>query len=497
MRAQSMVSTVFAVAAACGGGDDGVTDGADQSTDADGSGDDSMPLPDLELVVAPEVYESFVASAASSSASSVAFFVRDESEPRCVDEARPFRCLIHLDPAGPAGPAGPVSVTARAPAQDDATATTTRVIPAVESCTDPVATCVTTWTTAGTAAGFAGLTYENRDGEHAVVPHADMPGLTYVTHDDGNSAWGVTGPSADPDAIVLANQSKAYTTVGFSLLRYDVVNLGQFARLETLYGQSKWRLYPEHTDCGVEDMFAFMTPIWLTSQGSSGSELDEGRRLLAALGALPATVRTSLHDEGALTSVMTMLHRRARVASDAEYLTGAAHPTAFGNLDVERVTVELAHALTADHVPPVAAVAVTADEFAPADQLVTGATTVARVFSTGGAETRTITVDASSSRALNGQPLTYHWRLLRGDPSLVTITSMSDDDATVEIAFARHPEGTYESLGSSSGALITHRSSLAVVGLFVHNGHFFSAPAFISSYSADPRRGAPGDNNLD
>lgn len=493
------LGAVIAMVAACGGADDAT--GTDQNNDADGPDDngpdgldDEMPLPGLELTVPAEVHESFVATATVSNASQVAFFIGDETEPRCADNERPFRCLIHLDPAGPAGP---VVVTARAPAQDDASATTTRVVPAFEACTDPVATCVNTWTTAGSAAGYAGLTYENRDGEHAVVPHADMPGLTYVTHNDGNAAWGMTGVSADPAAIVLANQSQAYTTVGFSLLRYDVINQLQFNRLETLYSQSKWRLYPEHTDCGVEDMFAFMTPIWLTSQGSSGSELDEGRRLLEALAALPASVRTMLHAEGALTSVMTAVHRRARVASDADYLTGAAHPTAFGNLDVERATVDLAHSLTTEHLPPVASVAVTADEFAPADQLLTGTSTIARVFSADGAESRTITVDASASRALNDAPLTYHWRVLRGDPSLVTITPTTDDESTAAITFARHPEGTYESLGSSSGALIPHRSSLVVVGLFVHDGHFFSTPAFISSYSADPRRGAPGDNNLD
>ena len=123
----------------------------------------------------------------------------------------------------------------------------------------------------------------DRDGEHAVVDRSEMPGLTYVTHNNGNSTWGVTGPSADPAAIVLANQSQAYTTVGYSLLRYDLTMIREFARYETLYTQSKWRLYPEHTDCGVEDMFPFMTPVWLASQGSSGSELDEGRRFCGLL----------------------------------------------------------------------------------------------------------------------------------------------------------------------------------------------------------------------
>jgi hypothetical protein len=497
------LGAVIAIVAACGGddaaddhmvGDDVQDDAPDDAPDDLVDDDDAPPLPNIHLFVTPEVHESFVVEAILEyDPIPVSFFVNDETEPRCSPEP-PYLCLIHL---APDGPAGPVTITARATGIEDTVVTTTRVVPTLEACADPVATCVTTWTTAGNAAGYAGLTYENRDGEHAVIPHADMPDLAYVTHNDGNSTWGQTGVSADPNAIVLANQSQAYTTVGFSLLRYDVVNQLAFNRLETLSTQSKWRLYPEHTDCGVEDMFAFMTPIWLTSQGSSGSELDEGRRLLEALAALPAPVRTMLHTEGALVSVMSAVHRRARVASDVEYLTGAAHPTAFGNLDVERATVDLAHSLTTTHVPPVASVTVTADEFAPADQLVTGTSTVARVFSAGGAEMRAITVDASASKALNGQPLTYHWRVLRGDPSLVRLWQRDTTDPIGTIEFMRHPEGTYESLGSASGTLITHKSSLVVVGLFVHNGHFFSTPAFISSYSADPRRGAPGDNNLD
>ena len=460
---------------------------------------DSGPIEAL-AITAPtsgaDVYESvLVRAVAPGGTSSVQFFVDPESTARCDDTELPFRCLVHLDPAGAAGP---VTLVARAmvggvPAE--ARVTVMRRAITSDTCTDPLAACIARWVTEGTAAGFAGLTYENRDGMHALLDTSAMPGITALTNDESVDSWAMSGPSADPSTILIANVSKAYTTISASLLRYQVAWGSGYSRFETAFLNDKLFFYPEHVDCGVEDFYSFMTAAAFTSQGSSGSELDEVSKHLYALAAFAPSVRARLHSERMLMSVLTMLHRRTRVASDAEYLSGVANPTAFGNFDNDVAMTLAAHAIGDGATPPIGAITVS-DDTSPM-QIGDGLMMRARAFATTGSDEYSLTVDASSSRDLDGRQLTYHWRVIRGDPSYVAIAPQNDDESVVRITFRRHPETTYESDGGAASSRVTRRSSLMAIGLFVHNGVYFSSPVFVTSYSLDPRRGATGDNNLD
>jgi len=456
--------------------------------------------PDSVVITAPvmgaDVYETLLVRAdAPPGTASVQFFVDAESTPRCEDTAAPFRCLVHLDPAASARS---VALIARAtvsgmPSED--TVTVMRRVPTIDTCTGGLAGCVARWVTAGTAAGFTGITYENRDGAHARYNTSAMPGITALTNDEGNSTWGASGPSMEPSTIVIANVSKAYTTISASLVRYDVAWGRQYSRYEPQFLNNKLFFYPEHIDCGVEDYYSFMTPAVFTSQGSSGSELDEVGKHLYALASMAPTVRARLQTERTLMSALTMIHRRTRVASDAAYLTGAAHPTAFGNYDNDVAMSLLAHSLVDGATPPVAAIT-SSDDTSPL-QIANGPTLRARAFTTAGADTYSLTVDATTSRDLNGRALTYHWRVIRGDASFVTIEPQNDDESIARITFRRHPTTMYEGDGSAASTRITRTSNLISIGLFVHNGVHFSSPVFVTSYSLDPQRGAPGDNNLD
>ncbi|MBN8612528.1 MAG: hypothetical protein J0L92_18180 [Deltaproteobacteria bacterium] len=479
---------------------------SDTRADAFSSEDAASADPDAAVpagiaITAPlagaDVSESvLVRASAPTGTASVGFFVEDESTPRCTDDAAPFRCLVHLDPAGPAGP---VRFTARATVSgtpSEASVTAMRRLRTLDGCTDALGGCVARWVTEGSAAGFAGITYENRDGTHARYDTSGMPGITDLTNDEGNFTWGTAGPSMDRSTIVIANVSKAYTSISASLVRYDVAWGRQYtSRYETQFLADKLFFYPEHVDCGVEDFYSFQTAAVFTSQGSSGSELDEVGKHLYALASMSSAVRTRLHDAGVLMDVLTMIHRRTRVASDAAYLTGIAHPTAFGNYDNDRAMALLAHALTEADLPPVARITTT-DDTSPV-QIADGPTLRARGFVTGGADEYALTADATTSRDLNARPLTYHWRVLRGDPSYVTIVPMNDEESVVRITFRRHPTAMYEGDGGAASTRITRTSNLLSIGLFVHNGVDFSAPVFVTSYSLDAQRGASGENNLD
>ncbi len=479
--------------------DAGPIDAAESPADA-GAAVDTGPAASVVLtapLAGADVFESvLVRASAPAGTASVEFFVADETAPRCTDPAAPFRCLVHLEPAGPAGP---VRFTARAVisgAPSEATVTAMRRVRTLDGCADPLGDCVARWVTEGTAAGFSGLTYENRDGTHARYDTSGMPGITDLTNDEGNFTWGASGPSMDRSTIVIANVSKAYTSISASLVRYDVAWGRQYtSRYETQFLADKLFFYPEHVDCGVEDFYSFQTAAVFTSQGSSGSELDEVGKHLYALASMSSAVRARLHDAGVLMDVLTMIHRRTRAASDAAYLTGAAHPTAFGNFDNDRAMSLLAHAITEADLPPVARIT-TSDDTSPV-QIADGPTLRARGFLTGGVDEYALTVDATSSRDVGGRPLTFHWVVLRGDASYVTIAPMNDDESVARVTFRRHPTTMYEGDGGAASTRIMRASNLLSIGLFVHNGVDFSAPVFVTSYSLDAQRGASGENNLD
>ncbi len=443
-----------------------------------------------------DVYESVVLKVgAPPGTTRMQFFVDAETTARCNDEEAPFRCLVHLPPTGPAGPVTFVARAVTPSGTSDARVTAMRRLIPLDTCTVGPIACIATWVAARSASGFTGVTYENRDGTHALLDTSMMSGITAITNDDSVGNWGLAGPSMDPSTILVANVSKAYVSVAASLVRYQVSWGTGYTRFETPFFNSKLFVYVEHVDVGVEDFYPFMTTAVFTSQGSSGSELDDVQKFLTGLAALPSTVRARLHTERTLLSTMQMLHRRTRVESDQAYLTSLAHPTAMGNAPNDMPMVLAAHALENDKLPPIAAVSATDAE--PPVTIANGPTTIARGFTPSGANEYSVTANATSSRDLNGRPLTFHWRVIRGDPSYVTMVPQNDDESIVRFTFRRHPETTYESDGAGASSRVNRHSSLLAVALFVHNGIYFSSPVFVTSFSADVRRGSNGDNNLD
>jgi len=89
--------------------------------------------------------------------------------------------------------------------------------------------------------------------------------------------------------------------------------------------------------------------------------------------------------------------------------------------------------------------------------------------------TQKMIISAKNSYDANGRLLTYHWVVLRGNPEHVRITALDGENSEVEVEIDYHPKTTIPNS--------TRNTNLVVIGAFVHNGIYYSAPGFITSYT--------------
>lgn len=102
---------------------------------------------------------------------------------------------------------------------------------------------------------------------------------------------------------------------------------------------------------------------------------------------------------------------------------------------------------------------------------------IARIFR-GAKYQRRMVVSAEGSRDLNRMPLKFHWSILRGDPARVKINYLNSMRSQAEITFSYHPRAPI-GLGARM------ESNRVDIGVFVHNGAYYSAPSFITSFTLD------------
>jgi hypothetical protein len=420
---------------------------------------------------------------------SVEVGVEGETDPRCTLSSPPYRCLVHLAPRAEGAVllhavarAGGVEVERRSIGLRKEPAFTE------ECATDSVA-CVRALVTAGEAAGWDGVVYENMDGLHASLDTSGYPGVVRIENRDALDGRnpGSRAQDLDTTTVLLGNASVASTSpCCFSVPRRSL----NLTLISARFRENKLWWYPEHRDHGYEDFYWFSTVVVGISQGSSGSEIDELRGLMLALGALPPAVRARLQAEGEIGSALQYVSRRTRCADDAEYLTTGAHANAMADGGNLVSMMQMARAFAADRLPPAARVEVLEEDFLPAERRLTTPEAIARVWSATAPDVRTIRVSAAPSTDPSDRPLTYHWRVLQAVAD-IDVTPVSEDGREVELTVRRHAEETLDLNGHA------RRTSLGVVALFVHDGLYFSPPAFVTSFTADPFRLAPDDNNLD
>ena len=357
------------------------------------------------------------------------------------------------------------------------------------------------WYSDGTAAGNSGDYYDNRDGGHSLLNLAPYPQVQKIEYTDEEKKtrrdWGMQ-QKVRPYVVFGNSSTSAPPERGGSIARgYYTIPRG----LEFLFAQyirNNIYVYPEHLDHdpghngwgGYGDLFPTNSPYLIISQGSSGSDQPFMRALPYVLAAFRPEVKKRLVQEGLLMPVLQMILRFTgrQLEGSGDYLTGTAHPTVFQgrNLDV-RAMAEMAHGITLSSIPPIALIRAISEEatvpgadyFDPerTEKLADTPTLIARIFR-GSSCRKTIVVSAEESRDINGRPLKFHWAVLRGDPEGIKIAYRNSSRSVAEITvpyFERSPV-------AKDSALESNRVD---IGIFVHNGVYYSPPSFVTFYTLD------------
>ncbi|MGE3539113.1 MAG: hypothetical protein AB7N91_17000 [Candidatus Tectimicrobiota bacterium] len=376
------------------------------------------------------------------------------------------------------------------------------------------------WAAEGTAAGNISDWYDNRDRGHSELTLALWPQLQKVSYTDAErqrqADWASQGRVLP--FVVFGNSSTAASVkAGGSNARQLYTHPLGIPLLAQQYRHNNLYIYPEHVDHdpghngrpGYGDLYPTNTPYLLISQGSSGSDQPFMRAIAFTLAAFRPEVKHKLAATGTLMPTLQMILRtcNSHLSHPQEYLTGKAHPTVFEGqwIDVEKMVL-MAHALTLETLPPVAQLQVLEEDMAhngqdffdapalPAEMLAQRypqagfvqrnleqhadtPAVIARIHRSRHLQRRMV-VSAATSFDLNHSPLTFHWVVLRGDPARVQIRPLDAAGTQAEILFSytgRRPV-------SPGSRLESNRTD---VGIFVHNGSYYSAPAFLTLFSLD------------
>jgi hypothetical protein len=365
---------------------------------------------------------------------------------------------------------------------------------------------VRTWYQEGTAAGHHGDLYDNLDRGHSRLPGDRFPQLAHVRYSPAAQAakadWTIQ-PQHLFNRPTLGNSSTAMVGSAFwrSNPRTVMVDDLKTKLLYNQYVHNHLYAYPEHNDYDAPrgDVYPANFPFCVISQGSSGSDQPFLDALALTMAAFRPATKSALVQRGQLMSTVQMILRRCLhpIETDEDYLTGRAHPIVFLSADIDKERmVRMAHDMQPDNIPPLVQLRVVEEDLGvpgrdyfhhmPAERLFDTPAAIARVYRTTAAERRMI-VDASSSSDPNGRPIEFHWKLLQGDPELVTITPMNASRNRAEIVIKWHP--THR---------VDHRpemfSNRVDIGVFTHNGEYFSAPAFVTSFTLANEQRVYDDN---
>lgn len=365
----------------------------------------------------------------------------------------------------------------------------------------PAADLLRQWWAEGKCAGNAGDWYDNRDRAHSDLQTANYPQLQRHVYTEEQlkvrADWAASGVVL-PKVVFGNSSTSAPATNGGSNPRRLYSDPRGMALLYQQYTRNNLYIYPEHQDHdpgrfgagGWGDLFPTNTPYLLISQGSSGTDQPFMRAVPFTLAAFKPEVKKKLIDSGLLMPTLQMILRASNkhLKAPGDYLTGKAHPVVFEGAWVDELAmVKLAQQIKLDDIPPMVKLRVAEErEFLdPSDMREAGAAerladtpgVIARIWRsrTG---TRTMVVNAEQSLDVNGRPLKFHWKLLRGDEKTLSIKTLNDAGTIAEITL-NYPQR----IGTITNPGVT--SSRIDIGVFAHNGAYYSAPAFITYAAID------------
>ncbi|MEI8197470.1 MAG: hypothetical protein WCI73_16360, partial [Phycisphaerae bacterium] len=378
--------------------------------------------------------------------------------------------------------------------------------PLITTLPGPAGDLLRRWAAEGTAAGNVGDSYDNRDRGHSQLDLKLFPQLTPITYTDDerktNVDWAIAVRVHPP--VVLGNSSTAAPpTAGGSNVRMYYNQAPGLMFLFTQYTKCNVYMYPAHhdeiighngnpliSDHGYGDLLPTNTPYLITSEGSSGTDQPFMKAVAATLGAFRPEVKKKLIARGLLMPTLQMIFRFTNkpVVKPEDYLTGIAHPSCFnGNVvDVAKM-VQMAHDMTVDKLPPVCTLQLLdSDSPAPgreyfdvmqSETLAESPCAISHIYRSTAASRRFV-ISAQKSGDLNNAPIKIYWVVLRGDAKAIQITPRDPQGAVVEVVIPYHARAPI----SPGNPLESNRVD---IGAIVHNGTYYSAPAFFTDYTLD------------
>jgi YD repeat-containing protein len=358
------------------------------------------------------------------------------------------------------------------------------------------------WWKEGTAAGNVGDWYDNRDGGHSDLdtrPYPQLQRFEYTKEDVKAQRHWAAATVTRPHVTFGNSSTSAPPQMGGSNVRLYYGNPRGLPFLYQHYTHNNLYIYPEHRDHdpghngkgdGYGDLYPANTPYVITSQGSSGSDQPFLQALPLVLAAFRPEVKKKLIETGLLMPTVQMIFRSTNkhLTKPEEYLTGKAHPSVFEGAWVDPAgMVKMAHEIEPGNVPPMVQLQVVDEdesrlgrdffELTGSEQLADTPAAIARVWR-GKDGRRRLVVRAADSYDLNKRPLKFHWVVLRGDASRIKIRPRNEAGSVVEIVVPYHPRRPVV-----PGSPL--ESNRVDIGVFVHNGVYYSAPGFLTFFSLD------------
>ena len=225
----------------------------------------------------------------------------------------------------------------------------------------------------GKTGGNVGDLYMNFDDMHSVLKVEGYPGLTSVTLDQEgrNRQLNVVRPNFLFPYPVFGNCSRAFAGDVFWRSIPRMMMTGEKYLLEKMmkfYLSNQTWVYPANADIAPigtnGDVFASITPYWITTAGRSYSDLPYLRAALEASRTFKPDVKKEIVRRGLLAPTIQTLIRKALkgVTNEVDYLSAKAHPTAFPQrgLELARLTAS-ASQMTEGMIPPLVVVVVKPD----------------------------------------------------------------------------------------------------------------------------------------
>jgi hypothetical protein len=340
--------------------------------------------------------------------------------------------------------------------------------------------------------GFRGIIYDNRDRGHSTLSPEDYPQLAFLEYGVDLVAkgldQGLAGRIFFPH-VVLGNSSMV---TGRGSLQRSLPRLAMTYPLwqavtPALYMNNHVYVYPEHHDYDADDRFPINWPYMIISQGSSGSDRIFLSAMAMTLAAFQPDTFETLQQRRLVAPTLQMILRQNlhSVKSRADYLSCKAHPPVF---DGEQVRpgrmVAQATDMQPEDIPPLVVLRVIEEDFSSAagiaglsERLLDSPAAIGRLWRSFNWE-REMLVTVEDTVAVDDQPLTFEWHVLRGNPDRVQIELEDPDGYTARIRVAWHDSWSETSIRRETE--FERRMSRVDIGVFANNGIHDSAPAFIS-----------------